>query len=138
VVIWFTRIWSLNDLADHTLMVSLGGNLVFYLIQAVLTPRVARKNYRSFSVHVVHESGERSRRLTVKEGGWLWVWILRPQIALAVVSNLAASYFVGNPDALGGISTFTRWPQFLIVGPNAIGFALQMMYAGFWFESDPS
>jgi hypothetical protein len=134
-VFWFTRKWSLDHLASHALMVSLVGNLVFYLVQLILTPRLVRKNYRSFRLNVVREDGEQTRRPSTPETVRLWIWILWPQIALLVLSNCVALYFAGNSEALGGVVTLTRWLQFLIVGPYAIGFGLQVRHPGFWIEA---
>jgi hypothetical protein len=136
-VIWFTRDWSWHDLPGHSLMVWVAGTLGFYLIQAVLAQRLVRKNYRSFSLDVVREHGGRSRGLTVPEVWRLWLWIFWPQIALLVVSNVAALYFAGNADAIHGLSTVTRWIQFLVVGPKAVGFALHARYPGFSLEVRP-
>lgn len=59
-----------------------GVNLAFFALQAVLTGRLARKNYRSFRVYVVRGDGQRSRGLSMQEAAAVWLWILGPQLAL--------------------------------------------------------
>jgi hypothetical protein len=71
LMIWLTRSWSLDDMRRHVTVLSLTAILVFYGIQAVLTHRLVRKNYMSFCLEVVRDHGERSRRLTLPEGGRL-------------------------------------------------------------------
>src|SRR5882762_2356470 len=44
---------SVDDLAQYGLAINLAINLMFFLCQAVLIPRLVRKRYRSFRVDVL-------------------------------------------------------------------------------------
>src|SRR5215470_18143765 len=52
---------------QESYIIAVGGQLAFCGIQALLTPRLVRKNYRSFRVYVVRENGTKSRSLSIRD-----------------------------------------------------------------------
>src|SRR5258707_9088418 len=67
LVILLTSGYSIDLLQDNFSIIAVGGNLAFFAIQALLTRRLARKNYRSFRLYVVHDDGTQSRKLSIRE-----------------------------------------------------------------------
>src|SRR5258706_4077407 len=106
VGVLFTSFYSFDDLARHLPMIALAGNLAFFSIQAVLTRRLVRKNYRSFRVGILRDDGRRSRRLSMREATMVWLWILGPQLALLLISSVIFGWYVANlpPETVGPIS----------------------------------
>lgn len=112
---------------------AISGNVAFFVIQAFLTRRLIRKNYRSFRVQVVRGDGSRSRDLSVQEGVSVWLWIVRPQLALLLVVSVV-TWFWGPmlpPATTRGFSSMSLWLRFLVVGPYAMNLALRQNYQEF-------
>lgn len=105
--------------------ISLLGTGVFFAVQAVLTHRLVRKNYRSFRVTVVREPGERTRRVSTREALAIWLWIARPQVALILTGSVLVSFYRSPDLAKQEISALSLWLRFLLVGPYAVGLALR-------------
>jgi hypothetical protein len=117
-------------------IIAVGGNLAFLGIQALLTPRLVRKNYRSFRVYVVREDGTQSRKMSIPEAVSVWLWILWPQFAfLLLVSLVVWSLGSKAPDVVRGFSTMLAWFRVLVVGPYAVGLAVRVKYAAFRLEA---
>src|ERR1051326_2504589 len=76
-----TMIWLSGPLTTNAWVASLVGYVTFMAVQATLTRRLVRKNYRSFRVHVVRDDGESSRKLSIRESHLVWLRILSPQVA---------------------------------------------------------
>jgi hypothetical protein len=137
IVAVFTSRYSVEELKEHFSAVALGGNLAFFAVQAVLIHRLVKKNYRTFRISVVRDSGESDRRLSMKESGLVWLWVLWPQVALLLVSSLVALWAGAKLDSEGvrGISSVSLWLRFLVVGPYAVGPALKARYPGFRLQA---
>ena len=88
LVILLTSGYSVDLLQDNLSVIALGGNLAFFAIQALLTRRLVRKNYRSFRVYVVRDDGSKSRNLSIREAVSVWLWILGPQFALLLLVSV--------------------------------------------------
>ena len=114
-------------------VIALGGNLVFFGIQAVLTRRLVRKNYRSFRVGILRDDGRPGRRLSMREAGRVWLWILGPQLALLLTASVVASWYGAKapPETLRLITSLSLWLKFLLIGPYAVDLALRVRYPGF-------
>jgi hypothetical protein len=107
--------------------------LVYFGVQALLTRRLVRKNYRSFRVYVVHDGGERTRRLSTRDAASVWLWLFRPQLAFLLVAAIVFWVWgtkIGTGTARGLNSLFL-WVQYLVVGPYAVELALRARYSGF-------
>jgi hypothetical protein len=94
LVILLTSGYSVDLLQDNFSVIALGGNLAFFAIQAFLTRRLVRKNYRSFRVYVVRDDGSKSRNLSVPEAVSVWLWILGPQLALLLLVSVVVGSWV--------------------------------------------
>lgn len=110
--------------------ISLLGTGVFFAVQAVLTHRLVRKNYRSFRVAVLRETGERTRRVSTREALAIWLWIAGPQVALILTGGVLVSFY-RSPDLAKTIDALYLWLCFLLVGPYAVGLALRARYSRF-------
>lgn len=126
-----------DDLADHLPVITIGGNVAFFGIQAALTRRLVRKNYRSFRVGVLRDDGQRSRRLSVREASLVWLWILGPQLALLLTASIIVWWFGDKlpPETIRSISSLSLWLRFLVVGPYAVDLALRAKYPGFRLQA---
>ena len=132
-----TRRYSVDALADHFSLIAVAGNLAFFGIQAVLTHRLVRKNYRSFRVDVIPEDCRRSSVLSMRDAGLVWLSILGPQLALLLISSLVVWRYRGSlpPETVGGISSLSLGLRFLAVGPYSVGLAVQVKYPGFRLQA---
>src|SRR5438874_6781717 len=70
------------------LLYPLIGNPAFFGFQAILIHRLVRKNYRTFSVGVLHDDGQQNRKLSLPEGGLVWLWLLGPQLAVFLAASV--------------------------------------------------
>ena len=122
--------------APNLNLIALFGQVAFFGIQALLTRRIVRKNYRSFRVVVEREEGQKSRLLSVREAGQVWLWILGPQLAL-VLATLALSYYASRLSAenVNLITSLSLWLRILAAGPYGIGLALRAHYPGFRLQA---
>jgi hypothetical protein len=137
LLILFTSGYSVDLLQDNFSLIALGGNLAFFAIQALLTRRLVRKDYRSFRLYVVRDDGSKSRSLSLRQAVSVWLWILGPQLALLLLVSLAV-WFCGTklpPDTVRGFSSLSVWLRFLVVGPYAVGLALRSEYPAFRLEA---
>ena len=133
LVILLTSGYSVDLLQDNFSVIALGGNLAFFGIQALLTRRLVRKNYRSFRVYVVRGDGSKSRNLSIREAGSVWLWILGPQFALLLLVSVVVWFWGAKlpSDTVGGFSSMSLWLRFLVIGPYAVGLALRQKYPTF-------
>lgn len=120
-------------LESHLTWISTGETLLFFAIQALLTQRLVRKNYRSFRLAVVRDSGPQSRALTVREAFRVWLWILGPQLAFVLAFSILLSWYSSRipAETFRSISSASLWLRFLVVGPYAVGLAVRAEYPGF-------
>jgi hypothetical protein len=136
-VMIFTNHFSLADLARRSSAVFLIGQLGFFCAQAILTPRLVRKHYRSFRIYAIRNDGPRRRSLSLKETVLVWLYLLAPQLAFLIALAIIAALFgrkLGSAN-VQNISTLAQWLRFLVVGPFAIGFAVRARYPGFRLQA---
>jgi len=124
---------SVGTVVNHAAGIALAGDLAFLAIQALLTRRIVRKNYRTFRVYVICEDGRRGRNLSIPEAVRVWLWILILQVALYATGALIVLW--NGPRISGAISSLTMWLWFLWIGPYAIGLALRVKYPGFRLQA---
>ena len=129
--------YSVDLLQDNFSVIALGGNLAFFTIQALLTRRLVRKNYRSFRVYVVRDDGSKSRNLSIREAVSVWLWILWPQLALLLLVSVVVWFWGARlpPDTVRRFSSMSLWIRFLVIGPYAVGLALRPKYSAFRLEA---
>jgi hypothetical protein len=134
---WIASIIVLILLTGHTSVTFVVSGLVFLNVQAFLTHRLVRKNYRSFRVFVIRESGPPSRRFSRREAGLVWLWMVGPQLALYLFLWQVVWWFGAKapPGLVDGIFSFSVWPQLLVVGPYGVGLALRAKYPGFRLQA---
>ena len=137
LVIGLTSGYSVDLLQDNFSVIALGGNLAFIAIQALLTRRLVRKNYRSFRLYVVRDDGSKSRNLSIREAVSVWLWILWPQLALLLLVSVVGWFWGAKlpPDTVRGFSSMSLWIRFLVIGPYAVGLALRPKYPAFRLEA---
>ena len=137
LVILLTSEYSVELLQDNFSVIALGGNLAFFAIQAFLTRRLVRKNYRSFRVYVVRDDGSKRRNLSVREAVSVWLWILGPQFALLLLVSVVVGFWGAKlpSDTVRGFSSMSLWIRFLVIGPYAAGLALRPKYPTFRLEA---
>lgn len=129
--------YSVELLRDNFSLIALGGNLTFFVIQAFLTRRLVRKNYRSFRVYVVRGDGSRSRNLSMREAISVWLWVLGPQLALLLLVSVVLGFWGAKlpPDTVRAFSSLSLWLRILVIGPYAVGLALRAKYPAFRLEA---
>ena len=111
---------------------ALGANLAFFAIQALLTRRLVKKNFRSFRVYVVRQDGTQSRDIPMADTIIVWLRIFGPQFALLVLmSVIAALVRPLSPDSLHGLFSSAIWLRFLVAGPVGVGWAIRSNYRRF-------
>jgi hypothetical protein len=132
-----TSIYSVSDLKYRLPVIAIGGNLLFFGIQAVLIHRLVRKNYRSFRVEVIRGDGQRSRRLSTREVLRVWLWIMGPQLALLLTASLVVWCYGAKlpPGTVRSITSLSLWLRILLVGPYAVDLALRVNYPGFRLQA---
>jgi hypothetical protein len=79
---------SVDVARAHLTWIALAGNVSFFLVQAALTNRIVRKNYRSFRVVVLRNDGQQSRSLSARESMSVWLWVMGPQVALILITSV--------------------------------------------------
>lgn|SRR5271165_1286207 len=126
-----------DRLPPHAGLISFTGQLAFFGIQALLTIRLVRKNYRTFRVMVIRDDGSQSRSLSMKEIGRVWTRILWPQLALALSLTLLLILVNANSeaDAARRLGTLQDWLRFLVAGPYGVKTALRGRYPGFRLQA---
>ena len=137
LVMLLTSGYSVELLQDKFSIIAFGGNLAFFSIQALLTRRLVRKNYRSFRVYVVRSDGSQCRKLSLREAVSVWLWIFGPQLAPLLVASLVV-WFWGTKlpsEAVRGLSSMSLWLRFLVVGPYAVDLALRVKYPTFRLQA---
>jgi len=136
LVILLTSLYSVGQLAGHFFAIGVVGNAAFFAAQAISTQRLVRKNYRSFRVEVRREDGQRVRRLSIREAGLVWLWILGPQLALLLITSIIVWWYDTLPaQTVQSISSLSLWLRFLLVGPYAVDLAVRAKYPGFQLEA---
>lgn len=137
LVTLLTSGYSVELLQDNFSIVALGGNLAFFAIQALLTRRLVRKNYRSFRVYVVRDDGSKIRNLSIREAVSVWLWMLGPQFALLLLVSVVVRFWGAMlpSDTVRGFSSMSLWLRFLVIGPYAVGLALRAKYPAFRLEA---
>jgi hypothetical protein len=133
IVILSTSGYSVDVLQYNLSLLAIGGNLVFFAVQALLTRRLVRKNYRSFRLYVVRDHGSTSRDLSMREAFAVWRWILWPQLALLLLTSVVVWLWGANlpPDSSHSLSSLSQWLRFGVVGPYGLGLALRRQYPDF-------
>ncbi len=121
---------QVGNLPPRMLAVSLVSNMVFYVVQAILTRRLVRKNFRSFRVGVIRSDGAWVRQLSTQESFAVWLWILGPQFALLLTMSLIGWWYGANAFA-----SLSLWLQLLAVGPYAVGLSMRAKYSGFRLQA---
>jgi len=117
--------------------ISLVGPFVFLIIQALLTPRLVRKKYRSFRVYVVRHDGQKDRKLSMREGALISLWILSPQIAVILLVSVLGWVLSSKlpPETIRSIGSLSLWVRVLWAGPYGIDLALRAQYADFRLQA---
>jgi hypothetical protein len=114
---------------------------MFFGFQAILCRRLFTKNYQTFRVYVVRDDGHRSRKLSLREGTSVWLWVLVPQLAIVLLPTLNVVMWFGwwgsKPPAITDAVLSVIFPllQLFIVGPYAVGLALKVRYREFRLEA---
>lgn len=130
-----TLLWAVvaqpGDMKRHATMIGIVGNIVFFLLQAILTPRLVRKRFRSFRVDVIRENGAQDREISTREAMRVWLWILGPQLAVMLVAWVLWYGAQMPADTLGSLGTLFSWIQVLAAGPYGVGLAMRAKYNGF-------
>jgi hypothetical protein len=129
--------YSLANLTTHYFAAAVVGQIAFFSAQAVLTPRLFRKKYRTFRIYAIRHDGERSRRLSLLEILQVWLCIMGTELAFVTVTSLVLFLFQNKlpAETIRSLSSLSLWLRFLLVGPYAVGFALRIRYAGFRLQA---
>lgn len=122
---WLTSGDSVDFLSHNFSVFAIGIDLTFFAIQALLTRRLVRKNYRSFRVYVVRDDGSKWRDLSIREAVLVWFWIFGPQFALLLLPSVVVWFWGATlpPDTVSRVSSLSLWLRFLVIGPYAVGLA---------------
>jgi hypothetical protein len=102
---------------------AVGAGITFLAVQALLTRRLVRKDFRSFCVVVVRSNGAPDRSVSSAEGIRIWLWILVAQVGLFLVAAIGSA--ASHAQAISSLTTLADW---LIVGPYSIALAINSKY----------
>jgi hypothetical protein len=110
---------------------------LFFSGQAVLTPRLIRKNYGTFFVAVIRGDQAPERYVSPEEIGKICVRVLWPQVAFLAAISAAGYYFRGqlSEENIRLMNTISLWGRFLVVGPLSIQGAIRAHYSGFRLQA---
>lgn len=130
------------DTAHSLRALSLVSFAVFCGSQALVTMRLARKNYRSFRVYVVHHDGTRGRRLSFLEGIQVWLLVFAPLLALILIEWLLVPIATLIGVSIGAVREVLRKTDFLfillgflVIGPCGVELALRAKYPRFKLQA---
>ena len=125
------------DFTTHYYAAAVVGQIAFFCFQAILTPRLFRKNYRTFRICVIRDDGQRSRRLSLLEILQVWLCIMGTELAFLTVASLVLFGYKNKlpAETIRSISSLSLWLRFLLVGPYAVGLALRIRYPGFHLQA---
>jgi len=129
--------YSFADFTTHYYAAAVVGQIAFFCFQAILTPRLFRKNYRTFRICVIRDDGQRSRRLSLLEILQVWLCIMGTELAFLTVASLVLFVYKNKlpAETIRSISSLSLWLRFLLVGPYAVGLALRIRYPGFHLQA---
>jgi len=118
--------FAMGAVFETPALITLGANVTFFVIQAVLSRRLVRKKYRTFRVGIVQDDGERGRGVSVTDVCLIWLWILGPQLALFITASQIVWWFSAQipPETIRFIASLSLWLRFLVVGPYSIDLAM--------------
>jgi membrane protease YdiL (CAAX protease family) len=125
--------FEINDVIAYGALFGLGADLLFFTIQAALTPRLVRKRFRHFRIAVIRDDRSGERLLAPREALSVWFRIVAPQIALYVALGIFVYWFGEglHPQAARSLSSLASWLKYLVVGPFGIALALKTDYGSF-------
>jgi hypothetical protein len=128
-------LWTVSWLNPPAL--ALLGNVVFYIIQGALVPRLVHKNYRSFRIAVIGDEGVPRRKLSISEGLKIWLWVLAPQLAVVLAALMLFTLMAGKipAETIRGMNALWPWLRFLVIGPYALDLACKAKYRGFRLQA---
>jgi hypothetical protein len=106
--------------------------LVFFGGQAILIPRLVRKNHSSWNLRVVRENNRHSRRLSFPEASRIAAWIVIPQLLFLLFWTFMFRQLL---DTAMRVSTLLDLLVFLVVGPFSVGIALRVKHRGFRLQA---
>ena len=129
--------YSFADLPRHYFAASAVGQIVFFGFQGVLTPRLVRKNYRTFRIYAIRRDGQRGRKLPLLDILQVWLCIMGTQLAFLTVTSLLFLLIRNKLPAatIRSLSSLSLWLRFLVVGPYSVGLALRIKYSGFRLQA---
>ena len=137
IVSFATVAYSFADIATHYFAAAVVAQIAFFCFQGVLTPRLFRKNYKTFRIYAIRHAGQRSRRLSFVEILQVWLSILGTELAFLTVASLVLLVYKNKLQAetIRSLSSLSLWLRFLVVGPYAVGLALRIRYSGFRLQA---
>jgi len=103
------------------------------VVQAFLTPRRVRKEYRTFRVAIVRADGMAERSVSWGEAVRIALRIVLPQ-GLCLIGSVAIADFLG-PEVGRAILLLMMLGYFPVVGPYSMSFAVPAFYRGFRLEA---
>jgi hypothetical protein len=129
--------YSLASFTSHYFAAAVAGQIAFFCLQAVLTPRLFRKNYRTFRIYAIRHDGQRSRRMSLLEILQVWLCIMGTELAFLTVTSILLFLYQNKlpAETIRSLSSLSLWLRFLLVGPYAVGLALRIRYPGFRLQA---
>jgi hypothetical protein len=119
----------------HLRVLFVTGNVIILLVQAVLTFRLVRKNYRSFCIVVVHEGEPSKRRFLPSEHLRVALQISWPYVAVVFAAYLFFLFVPISGETARSLNSFGLLFRVLVVGPAAIRWAMYLNYRGFGLQA---
>jgi hypothetical protein len=130
--------WSADEIMTHAVFIGVVGNVTLLFVQALLVPRLVRKQYRSFYVVMLRDHGSVSRKLPQAEAVRVSIRVLVPQVLFLAAFSIFVFFLQDanlDDQMLRGISSLSIWLRFLLVGPYSMQFAVPGAYRGFRLQS---
>lgn len=127
--------WSLDQLSQHELLLSIASNSAFFVCQVLLVRRIVRKRFRTFEVRVLRDAEGDRPGLSGNEVAAIAVRLVWPQVAFLVA--FSAVLWISqnaNPEVIR-LGSLGLWLRVLVVGPCATSYAIQANHPRFRLQA---
>ena len=137
VIFFVPVVYARGESAGHLQAASVIAAVVFFLTQALLVPRLVKKQYRTFRVTAIREDGQSVHGLSAYETLSIWLRIVWPQVVFLLAIFIITSWPTYHLDAptRNSINSLSLWLRILVIGPASIQIAMQAKYSGFHLQA---
>jgi hypothetical protein len=122
-----------EEVTQHVGSINLVAFLSFFIMQILLVQRLVRKNYRSFRICVVHDDGQQSRTMSVRQTLLVGFCVVGFQVGF--IMSLLLIAILSGATIGRAVLALEVWLRFFVAGPYSIALALRVRYPGFQLQA---